>query len=80
MANKNIVDRLRFLVSLDNPEHGGPYGGTAARECMEAMTEAADEIVLLRSKVEDLQVARIVAENPGIDEGEVRESLRRTNG
>jgi hypothetical protein len=49
----DIVRRLRFLVSLDEPRHGGPYGGTAAAQCMEAMRDAADEIERLRSVQND---------------------------
>jgi hypothetical protein len=45
----DIVKRLRALVRLDKPEYGGPYGGTAARECMRAMTDAAAEIARLRA-------------------------------
>lgn len=37
-----LTKRLRYLVSLDKPEKGGPYGGLAAQECMKAMTEVAD--------------------------------------
>lgn len=33
-----------------------------------------------QQEIEDLKVARIVAENPGIDADKVRESLRRTGG
>lgn len=44
----SIEERLRHLVALNNPEHGGPYQGTAAAMCMEAMAEAADVIEQLR--------------------------------
>lgn len=36
-----LVERLRHLISLDEPKNGGPYGGLAARECLRAMSEAA---------------------------------------
>ena len=36
-----MVERLRKLISLDQPENGGPYGGFAAAECMRWMAEAA---------------------------------------
>jgi hypothetical protein len=45
----DLTKRLRFLVSLNDPAHGGPYGGTAATQCMEAMTAAANEIDRLRA-------------------------------
>ena len=44
----DIVERLLHLVSLDDPERGGPYGGAAAQACMGAMREAASEIERLR--------------------------------
>jgi hypothetical protein len=40
----DLVRRLRFLVSLNDPDHGGPYGGSAADQCMRAMSDAADAL------------------------------------
>lgn len=48
----DITERLRALVALDLPDRGGPYGGIAARECMDAMREAAAEIERLRACLE----------------------------
>jgi len=36
-----LVRRLDHLVLLNEPEHGGPYVGLAAQECVKAMREAA---------------------------------------
>lgn len=36
-----LVKRLRFLHSLNQPTAGGPYQGHAAEQCMKAMHEAA---------------------------------------
>lgn len=45
--SSELVRRLRFLVSLNDPERGGPYGGSAAEQCMIAMADAADLIEAL---------------------------------
>lgn len=39
-----LVRRLDHLVSLNEPEHGGPYGGLAAQECVKAMRDAANAL------------------------------------
>lgn len=39
-----LVRRMRHLVSLNDPRHGGPYGGSAAQDFVETMTKAADRI------------------------------------
>lgn len=49
----DIVTRLRGLIALNYPGRGGPYRGTAATMCMEAMTDAADEIEKLRQAIWD---------------------------
>lgn len=46
-----LLARIQYLVALDEPENGGPYGGLAAAECMKAMREAAVLIEALRSSV-----------------------------
>lgn len=50
----DLVERLRHLVRLNEPQHGGPYAGHAAAACIKAMTESADELARLRSEVERL--------------------------
>jgi hypothetical protein len=40
-AGMELAKRLQFLVSLNDPKNGGPYGGYAAQQCIEAMREAA---------------------------------------
>ena len=58
----DIVKTLRFLVSLDQPEKGGPYGGTAAIECVRAMAEAADKIEGLRNIIDNaLEVGLLIS-------------------
>jgi hypothetical protein len=47
----DLVRRLRFLVSLNDPDRGGPYGGTAAEQCMRAMCDAADALEQLSAPV-----------------------------
>lgn len=49
-----LPKRLRFLVALNEPQHGGPYQGFAAARCVEAMTHAADELDASRKLVADL--------------------------
>jgi hypothetical protein len=53
----DIVKTLRFLVSLDQPEKGGPYRGTAAEECVRAMGKAAGEIEELRNIIDNARMA-----------------------
>jgi len=57
-----ITSRLRYLVSLDKPENGGPYGGIAAQECMKAMGEAADTIDRLAAAL------KLIADGPWPDD------------
>ena len=45
----DIVERLRFLVSLNHESNGGPYAGYAAAMCMEAMRDAASTIEAMRA-------------------------------
>jgi glutamate-1-semialdehyde aminotransferase len=52
-----IVERLNHLVSLDHVARGGPYAGVAARECVQAMRDAAAEIERLKAEVERLREA-----------------------
>jgi len=49
--SEDLEKRLRHLVSLNEPEKGGPYGGLAAELCMRAMREAADALAALRDKL-----------------------------
>lgn len=58
--------RLLGLVSLNDPSRGGPYGGTAAAACMEAMKEAAAEIARLRAENERLRWALSAVVPPNI--------------
>lgn len=44
MGNEELVQRLRWLVSLNEPKRGGPYQGLAAAECVKAMRAAADAL------------------------------------
>lgn len=39
-----LIVRLNHLVALDDPALGGPYGGVAARACMQAMRDAVSEL------------------------------------
>jgi len=39
-----LVERLEHLVSLNDPDKGGPYGGYAAQNCVEAMSKAASAL------------------------------------
>jgi hypothetical protein len=64
VGKADIVERLRDLVRLDKSEYGGPYGGAAARECMRAMTDAADAIARLRAEVERLNGDALVGADP----------------
>jgi hypothetical protein len=48
-----LVKRLRHLVSLDESSNGGPYGGYAAQQCMEAMRDAAARIEALEQALRD---------------------------
>jgi hypothetical protein len=41
---KELEARLRHLISLNEPRHGGPYQGVTAQACVEAMREAADAL------------------------------------
>ena len=56
----DLVERLRHLVRLNEPQHGGPYAGHAAAACIKAMTESADELARLHSEVERLTRERKV--------------------
>ncbi len=67
-----LTERLRFLVSLNEPEHGGPYQGSAAQACVEAMAQAADEIERLTQRLDAIHLAYIEAANPGIDMEQVK--------
>ena len=49
-----LIDRLHHLVSLDEPDKGGPYGGYAASKCIEAMREAADLLLSQAQEIERL--------------------------
>jgi len=63
-----LVERLRFLVSLNEPQNGGPYQGYAAQKFIETANEAATalqsqadalaanetELDLLRKRVDGL--------------------------
>jgi len=50
-----LVERLRFLVSLNEPQKGGPYQGHAAQKFIEAADEAA---TALQSQADALAEAR----------------------
>lgn len=52
-----LTKKLRFLVSLNKPENGGPYQGYAAADCVETMEKAADHIRALEARVEVLEHA-----------------------
>jgi hypothetical protein len=51
--SEDLVRKMRFLVSLNEPSHGGPYAGSAATTFVETMTQAADEIERLRADLAD---------------------------
>jgi hypothetical protein len=57
----NLPQRLRNLVALNEPEHGGPYQGTAAFACVEAMKEAAEALDQPTTPTfDDAEIAAIV--------------------
>ena len=43
----DLIARMRHLVSLNGPEHGGPYGGAAAEDFVRTMTRAANALEAL---------------------------------
>lgn len=69
MDKNELIRRLRFLVSLNNPDRGGPYGGTAAAQCMEAMTQAADMLE------QQANVFDLLAQH-GIDKSRLDEAMK----
>jgi len=50
-----LVERLRHLVALNEPQNGGPYQGYAAQQFIEAASEAA---TALQSQADALAEAR----------------------
>lgn len=64
-----LIDKMTFLIALDNPVHGGPYGGFAASYVIETMKEAVSYIETLDGRLkqaaEDLQ--RVLSSTGGID-------------
>lgn len=57
-AVAGLVGEMRHLVSLNEPDKGGPYGGFAAQRCMAAMTKAASTLTSLAAEVEALKRER----------------------
>lgn len=53
---KELAVRLRYLVSLNEPENGGPYGGYAAAEFVKAGAEAASAIESQQARIEALEI------------------------
>lgn len=50
-----LIRKMRHLVSFDEPDRGGPYGGSAARSFVETMKRAADRLETLLARVERLE-------------------------
>jgi len=55
MERNDLIQRLRHLVSLNEPRNGGPYQGTAALACVDAMREAAATIERLTAEKEEAE-------------------------
>ena len=66
----DIAPWLRKLVKLNEADHGGPYQGTAAFACVEAMASAADELDRLTADLaaERAEVVRLMAAGDALAE------------
>jgi len=67
-----LLDRMRHLVSLNDPDHGGPYGGYAAEQFVSTMKDAIAEIERLAEAdrwsdlvFEGERIVEIMVETPG---------------
>lgn len=44
MDDAALIRRMHMLIKLNEPEHGGPYGGSAAVDFVETMAKARDRL------------------------------------
>jgi hypothetical protein len=63
MTGENeLIERLKHLISLDEPRNGGPYQGLAAKLCLGAMTEAAKALTTQADRIQELEARAEKAE------------------